>query len=157
MKPSTIECADRRVMEHADRDNDGHGWAQAEVETERGSISPIWLIPFSFSTLLIPQDNNRWLKASNTANLSAFYTHIELSLTDLYTQATVGHINVLLRIAQGQSHIYHNLSSPRRLDVLWFISSPECNNQSEGTSDKNLTELSKAIRCITTFTKLNPP
>ena len=36
-------------MEHADRDNDGYGWAEAAVETLRGSISPVGLIPFSFS------------------------------------------------------------------------------------------------------------
>lgn len=34
-------CTDRGVMAHADRDNDGNGWAQATAETLRGSISPI--------------------------------------------------------------------------------------------------------------------
>lgn len=38
-RSSTFGRADCRVMEHADRDNDGDGWAQAEVETLRGSIS----------------------------------------------------------------------------------------------------------------------
>lgn len=33
--------ADRRVVEPEDTGNDGNGWAQAEVETLRGSISPI--------------------------------------------------------------------------------------------------------------------
>lgn len=102
---SSLESADRKVMEHADRDNDCNGWVQAEAETLRGSISPIWLIPFSFSSLLIPQDNNRWLWANNTANLSAL--HANLSCTNPSSQATVAHINILLRTAQGQSHKYH--------------------------------------------------
>lgn len=93
-------------MGHADRDNDGNGWAQARAETLRGSISPIWLIPFSLSSLLILQDNNRWLGANNTANLSARCSHLTLSCTDPCTQATVGHINILLRTAQGQTEDY---------------------------------------------------
>lgn len=36
-------------MEHGDRDNDNNRLAQAELETLEGSISPIWLIPFSFT------------------------------------------------------------------------------------------------------------
>lgn len=69
-------------MERADRDNDGHGWVEAQAETQRGSISPIWLIPFSLSHLLILQDNNIRLQANNTANLSALYTHLKLPHTD---------------------------------------------------------------------------
>lgn len=117
VRSSTFECADRGVMEHADGANDGTGCAQANTETMWGSISPIWLIPFSFSSLLIFQDNNRWLGANNTANLSALYTHLTLSYTDLYTQATVEHVNILPRIAQGQRRNYHNLRAPDRLDV----------------------------------------
>lgn len=41
---------DRREMEHRDRDNDDNRSAQAELETMEGSISPIWLIPFSFTS-----------------------------------------------------------------------------------------------------------
>lgn len=76
---STFECVDRRIMEHIDRDTNGNEWAQVKAETLRGSISPIWLIPFSFSSLLILWDNNRWLWANNTANLSALYTRVTLS------------------------------------------------------------------------------
>lgn len=92
-------------MAHADRDNDGDGWAQATAETLRGSISPIWLIPFSFSSLLIHEDDNRWLGANHTANLSARHTQVTLSYTDPVhlTWATVQRINMSLRTAQGQS------------------------------------------------------
>lgn len=41
---------DRKEMEHGDRDNDNNRLAQAELETLEGPISPIWLIPFSFTS-----------------------------------------------------------------------------------------------------------
>lgn len=121
-------------MEHADRDNDGNGWAQAEAETLRGSISQIWLIPFSFFSLLILQDN-RWLWANNAANLSALYTQVTLSYTDPVHSgwATVGHINIWMRTAQGWRHKYHNSRSGYIINT-WLI---------------------KAIICMITFTKLN--
>lgn len=72
-----------------------------KTETLRGSISPLSVMPFSFSSLLIPRDNNRWLWANNAANLSALRLHFPPALTWSnhpmgYCQGQKSNLDVLL-------------------------------------------------------------